>query len=32
MLIIGLTVGFTVGFFFASLCQASARADRKDNK
>lgn len=31
MFIIGLTVGFIVGFFFASLCQASARAD-KENK
>lgn len=32
MLIIGLTVGFVAGIFFASLCQASARADRKDDK
>lgn len=31
MFIFGLLVGFYVGFFFASLCVASARADRKDN-
>lgn len=30
--LIGLIVGANIGFFFASLCQASARADRKDNK
>ena len=32
MFILGLIVGTFVGFFFASLCAASARADRKDNK
>ena len=32
MFIFGLTVGIIVGFLFASLCMASARADRKDNK
>ena len=32
MFIIGFIVGVFFGFFFASLCQASARADRKDNK
>lgn len=31
MFIFGLIVGFLVGIFFASLCQASARAD-KENK
>ena len=30
MLIIGLIVGANLGFLFASLCAASARADRKD--
>lgn len=30
--LIGLIVGANLGFFFASLCVASARADRKDNK
>lgn len=32
MFTIGLIAGFVAGIFFASLCQASARADRKDNK
>ena len=32
MFILGLIVGTWFGFFFASLCVASARADRKDNK
>ena len=31
MFFIGLIVGSWAGFFFASLCIASARADRKDN-
>lgn len=30
--ILGLIVGANLGFLFASLCVASARADRKDNK
>ena len=30
--ILGFIVGTWVGFLFASLCVASARADRKDNK
>ena len=32
MFIIGLIVGANLGFLFASICVASARADRKDNK
>lgn len=31
MFIFGLFVGVFLGFLFASLCVASARADRKDN-
>ena len=31
MFTIGLIAGFVAGIFFASLCQASARAD-KENK
>ena len=31
MLIIGLIGGAFLGFLFASLCQASARADGKDD-
>lgn len=30
MFIFGLIVGANLGFFFASLCVASARADRED--
>lgn len=30
MFIIGLLVGSCLGFFIASLCAVSARADRKD--
>ena len=32
MFFIGLIIGANIGFLFASLCVASARADRKDNK
>lgn len=32
MFFIGVIIGAFIGFLFASLCVASASADRKDNK